>query len=562
MLIFAEAGQEISWPQLITGLGGGLALFLFGMHRMTESLKTLAGEGMKTILAKLTKNRFSALFAGTAVTAILQSSSVTTVLLVGFISAGLLNAGASVGVIIGANVGTTITAQIIAFKVTAFAMLFIALGYLMEVAGKKERIRLSGMMIMGLGLIFFGMDLMSQATGPLRDYPPFIEAMSNISNPIWGIAIGTLFTALVQSSSATTGIVIVLGSQGLINLETGILLVFGANIGTCVTAALSSIGKPREAVKAAVIHTIFNIAGVLLWVAFIPYLASIVGNITPNLSDGSQDIAREVANAHTLFNVVNAFIFIWFTTPLAKLADLIVPKSEAPDPGSGQTAYLDPFYLTSPAVALDRALLETRRLFQATLAIHGEVGRAAVSGDAKELSHLIAQIEGLQSIQADIDHYLGQISLKDLVGDQPKHILALSSLVRHMNNWLDLLNNQLCDQGLHRLRKQIEFSSAYQEAAVHLTQEIQKALSAAWPRSPDEQSAVEFLKKKDMRRLIEESEAAIGDKLRAKQRKGILAYSLELEIIEGLKHIYLLRKLIKKTSSELPTKIELDQPLP
>ncbi len=321
----------IEFGALITGLGGGLALFLFGIRQMTESLKIVAGSSMKGLLARLTANRFTAALAGAIITAVIQSSSVTTVLVVGFVSAGLLTLSQSIGVIIGANVGTTITAQIIAFNVYQYGLLMIAIGFLTDVVAKSEKIKQWGIVLMGLGLIFFGMELMSNATGPLRQWPPFIDAMQNMRNPLLSILFGLIFTAIVQSSSATTGIVIVLASQGLISLESGIGLVFGANIGTCVTAIISAFGRPREAVQAAWIHVVFNIGGVLLWMFFIPQFAQLARGISPsaNYLEGSARLAadtpRQIANAHTLFNVGNTFLFIWFTGPLAKLVDRIVP---------------------------------------------------------------------------------------------------------------------------------------------------------------------------------------------------------------------------------------------
>ena len=249
----------IDYIALLTGLGGGLALFLYGMRKMSDALKVVAGGGMKVVLERLTTNRFTAVISGALVTAVIQSSSVTTVMVVGFITAGLINFTQSVGIIIGANIGTTVTAQIIAFKITQYSLVMIAVGFLMELLAKSQRIRQYGITIMGLGLLFFGMELMSNATSPLRSYTPFIELMQEMRHPLMGIAVGALFTAVVQSSSATTGIVIVLGTQGFITLEAGIALIFGANIGTCVTAMLAAIGKPREAVKAAIVHVIFNI---------------------------------------------------------------------------------------------------------------------------------------------------------------------------------------------------------------------------------------------------------------------------------------------------------------
>ena len=301
----------INFGLMLINLAGGLALFLYGMHKMTEALKILAGERVKDLLARLTTNRFSAAFAGASVTAVIQSSSITTVLVVGFITAGMMTFEQSIGVILGANVGTTITAQIIAFKVTKTALFFIAIGFFTEVFVERPRFKHTGAMFMGLGLLFFGMELMSQATGPLRTFEPFMNLMQEMKNPLLGVLIGGIFTALVQSSSATTGIVIVMASQGLITLETGIALILGSNVGTCVTAWISSLGKPREATQAAVAHVLFNVTGVLLFVGFIPQFADLVRTLSPATLalNGAERLAadtpRQLANAHTVFNVFN-----------------------------------------------------------------------------------------------------------------------------------------------------------------------------------------------------------------------------------------------------------------
>ena len=326
------------WPKMAIQLFGGLALFLFGMEQMANALKAVAGERMKVILAKLTTNRFMGAITGAFVTAVIQSSSVTTVLVVGFISAGLMSMSQSIGVIMGANIGTTITAQIVAFKVTKYAMLMIAIGFSGLFFSKKEQIRHYGGMLMGLGLIFFGMGIMSEAMSPLRTYQPFLDLMVRMENPFIGILIAALFTALVQSSSATTGIVIVMASQGFITLPAGIALAFGANIGTCVTAMLASIGKPREAVRAALVHVFFNVAGVLVWLAFIPNLAEIVLLISPVSADLPEaarlaaDTPRQIANAHTIFNIANTLLFIGFVGVFASVVEKLVPDKP---PGRG-----------------------------------------------------------------------------------------------------------------------------------------------------------------------------------------------------------------------------------
>ncbi|MCP4040832.1 MAG: Na/Pi cotransporter family protein, partial [Gammaproteobacteria bacterium] len=233
-----SGSQTMKWGQMAMTLFGGLAIFLYGMELMTDSLKAVAGDRMKTILEKLTTNRFAGVVTGAGVTAVVQSSSVTTVIVVGFVTAGLMNLSQAIGVIFGANIGTTITAQIVAFKVTKYALLMVSVGFLMMMVSKKEHIKHWGAMLMGLGFVFFGMSVMSGAMKPLRSYQPFLDMMTQMENPLIGILIAAAFTGLIQSSSATTGIVIVMATEGLVTLPAGIALAFGANVGTCVTAML------------------------------------------------------------------------------------------------------------------------------------------------------------------------------------------------------------------------------------------------------------------------------------------------------------------------------------
>jgi phosphate:Na+ symporter len=280
--VFSAEGTNAAAPSQLDiftmgmGLVGGLALFLFGMEQLADALKARAGDSLKDVLARLTTNRVTGALTGAFVTACVQSSSVTTVLVVGFITANIMSLSQSVSVIFGANIGSTVTAQIIAFKVTKYALLLVAVGFAASFLGKREEIKQYGFMCMGMGMIFLGMGMMSSAMHPLRTYGPFLELMTQMESPLLAITVAAAFTGLIQSSAATTGIVIVMAGQGLISLPAGIALAFGANIGTCITAILASIGKPREAVRASMVHILFNIIGVLLWVGLIDQLGRIV----------------------------------------------------------------------------------------------------------------------------------------------------------------------------------------------------------------------------------------------------------------------------------------------
>ncbi|MCJ7628815.1 MAG: Na/Pi cotransporter family protein, partial [Longimicrobiales bacterium] len=357
-------GSELQIFPLFMGLFGGLALFLYGLELLSDALKSVAGGRMKDILARLTTNRFTAVLTGAFVTAVVQSSSVTTVLVVGFVTANLMTMAQSIGIIMGANIGTTFTTQIIAFNVAKYSLLLVILGFAVFFLSRRERPRKQGLAVLGLGLVFFGMGIMGDAMAPLRGLPPFVVAMAHLESLGLGIFVGALFTALIQSSAATTGVVIVLSSQGLLSLPAGIALVLGANIGTCITALLAALGKPREAVRAATVHILFNVVGVLIWLKFIGQLADLVVWMTPEASalHGLEKVAaetpRQIANAHTVFNVVNTLLFLPFVGLLAKGAELLVPDRPLSDEDIIQPKYLDAELIQTPSLAVDRARLE------------------------------------------------------------------------------------------------------------------------------------------------------------------------------------------------------------
>ncbi len=362
----AQDQESLNWLRMSLELVGGLALFLIGIDRLADGLRVAAGDQIKTVLARFTSNRISGAVTGAGITALIQSSSVTTVLVVGFVSAGLMTLSQSIGVIFGANIGTTITAQIAAFDVGKEALPLIAIGFLMTSLMRSPAVRHIGSAILGLGLLFFGMEIMGDAMRPLRSYEPFLNVMQNLERPIYAIALAAGFTALVQSSSATTGIVIVMASQGVISLPLGIAFALGANIGTCATAGLAAIGKTVEAQRAAVVHVLFNVAGGLLWVLFIGELmimAIAISPTTPGLFAAdllAADAPRQIANANTLFNVINTLLFLPLAGVFAVLVLRLVP--ERPEPEVETLRYLSDELIDTPAIAIMNAHFERQRM--------------------------------------------------------------------------------------------------------------------------------------------------------------------------------------------------------
>ena len=549
--VAATGDAGLDWAQMFIQLAGGLALFLFGMDQMGESLKIVAGDKMRLILGKLTTNRLMGLVTGTLVTAIIQSSSVTTVMLVGFVTANLMSLSQAIGVILGADIGTTITAQIVAFPVKKYALLLVACGFLMTFTSKKEDIRQYGVLIMGLGMIFFGMAVMSGAMKPLRSYEPFIELMQNVSNPLIGILVSTAFTALVQSSSATMGIVIVLASQGLISLEGGVALALGANIGTCATAGLAAIGKPREAVRVAVAHVTFKIAGVLLIVWFIPPFADLVRSISPaaehltGMDRLAADTPRQVANAHTLFNVGIAFLFLPFAGVFARFCEWVVPDrplTEAEElDARHEPKYLDEVLVDTPALALDRTRLEIGRLGDRVGDMYEAFLEPTFAHDTARLEEIAEMDVDVDMLHARIVAYLARISSGELSRNETDVLLRLIQAANQIEHMGDLIETNLVGLGQKLAEDGVTVSSQTADIIRDYHAKVGDALRGSTDafREDDVKLARRVRKMKP-----EMAEMAMGsvrhalERLVADEPNRMQAYTREMELIENLSRIY------------------------
>jgi phosphate:Na+ symporter len=470
-LALAEEGavSPISWGALIMGLVGGLAFFLYGMEQMSEGLKKSAGNQMRSILRTLTKNRVIGLVVGAFVTMVIQSSSATTVMLVSFVQAQLMTFAQTLGVILGADIGTTVTAQLVAFKLTDYALLMVAAGFCLRMFGKKDSIIHLGEAILGFGILFYGMKLMSTSMAPLRTYPEFIALLKNLENPVTGILFAALFTALIQSSSAFTGIVIVLAQQSLITLEAGIPLILGANIGTCITAGLASIGARREAKRVALAHVLFKVAGVLLLIFWIGAFANLVRGIGSHFGSGA---ARQIANAHTLFNVGIGIIFLPFTGYFAKLILKIMPEKEVDRGLIPKTWHIDDSVLGTPTAAIALARAEITRMIK----IAGRMLDALILPFTKDgvfsdpyRPHL-SLIQGLDMREEKIDfleervgEYLVKIGQKELSKSQMREVLGLMSIVNDIETIGDIIHRNVIPQINKKRTLQTDFSEEGKE---------------------------------------------------------------------------------------------------
>ena len=303
---------------------GGLALFLYGMHMMSNGLEVAAGNKMKSILEKLTSNRFLGVGVGALITALIQSSSATTVMIVGFVNSGLMKLENAVWVIMGANIGTTITGQLIAIDITALAPIIAFIGVALIAFFKSKKLDAIGTSMGGLGILFMGMEMMSSAMVPLRTMPEFVSLITKFENPFIGVLVGALFTAVIQSSSASVGILQALAMSGVITLPSAIYVLFGQNIGTCITAVIASIGTDKNAKRTTILHLSFNIIGTVLFIiiSMLTPFASFMQQLTPN------NVAAQIANVHTVFNVVTTLLLLPLGTQLVKLSYFILPEKD------------------------------------------------------------------------------------------------------------------------------------------------------------------------------------------------------------------------------------------
>ena len=343
---------------IVISLMGGLGLFLYGMNLMGEGLQKSAGTRLKAIIKLLTSNIFMGVLVGTGVTAVIQSSSATTVMVVGFVNAGIMTLKQAIGVIMGANIGTTVTAQLVSFNLNGMAPVALGIGIVLYLFGKNPKVKHISEILIGFGMLFTGMEFMKDAVEPLRDYKGFTDMLVSFGQyPILGLLLGFGITAIVQSSSASMGMLVALAAEGLIPLNAALPILYGQNIGTCVTSLLSSIGANKNAKRAAVIHLIFNVLGTILFLIFLNKpVVSLVTGMDPG------NVARQIANTHTLFNIISVLILLPFNNIIIKMAMRIIPDKAEDEEDIKTVKYIDDKMLEIPSIALINTIKETYRM--------------------------------------------------------------------------------------------------------------------------------------------------------------------------------------------------------
>ncbi|NIN35805.1 MAG: Na/Pi cotransporter family protein, partial [Gammaproteobacteria bacterium] len=443
--------------QLVFGLLGGLGLFLFGMKIMSEGLQKIAGSRMRKILGALTNNRIVGTLVGIAVTTIIQSSSATTVMVVGFVNAGLMSLVQSIGIILGANIGTTVTAQLIAFKITKYALPAIGIGAGFKLFSKNKKWSYLGEVLLGFGLLFFGLSVMKSAFDPLKTSEEFRQLFLIVGdNHLLGVLIGAVLTMIVQSSSATIGITIALASSGIISFEASMALILGENIGTTITANLAAIGTNLAARRTALAHFLFNAIGVCYMLVFFTFFLKFISSITPGDADfiiqtqeqavrlggdlGDKPfIARHIANTHTMFNIINTIIFLPLVGLLAKLSTMMIRGREADIEFHLQ--YLDSRVLNTPPIALAQARSETRRMAKIAQEMVDETLAFLQDHDLKRIAVLEKKEELTDLLQKEITDFLVSLSQQSITQESSKEVASMMHMVNDLERVGDHCEN-------------------------------------------------------------------------------------------------------------------------
>lgn len=451
----------------ILSLIGGLSLFLYGMHMMSNGLEQSAGDKLQTILERLTRNRFLAVFVGAGITAVIQSSSATTVMVIGFVNSGLMKLDKAVWIIMGANIGTTITGQLIALDITAIAPIFAIIGTIMVTFMKSKKINHIGSVIAGLGILFIGMDFMGNAMAPLQDSQEFINIMTTFTNPVFGIAAGAIFTAIIQSSSASIGILQTLASQNLISLQGASFVLFGQNIGTCITAFLASLGGNRNAKRAALIHLMFNFIGTVIFlVIFLMFpFADFIANLTPNAP------MAQIANVHTIFNVTTTLLLLPIGKKLADITLVLLPLHDD-EKSAKPSTFVDEVSIGTSFMAVAQLKKDVRKMLTISNESFSSISYTLIEGAKCDLEFIMKNEASINHINDRISNFMTQISKLDLQDSDKQRCNLYFKLALDVERIGDHIVN-LLEYGQMLNKKEIHFDETHKEELTNLSKTIE-----------------------------------------------------------------------------------------
>ena len=455
---------------IIIGIMGGLGLFLYGMNLMGEALEKAAGSKLKKIIELLTSNIFMGVIVGALVTAVIQSSSATTVMVVGFVNAGIMSLPQAVGVIMGANIGTTVTAQLVSFDLNALAPVALGLGIILYLFSGKPKTKHLAEVLIGFGILFTGMDFMKDAVKPLVEYQGFTNALLTFGKyPILGLLLGFGITAIIQSSSASMGMLVVLASQDLIPLTAALPILYGQNIGTCVTSLLSSIGASINAKRAAIIHLIFNILGTIIFLLFLNgVVVKAVVAVDPT------NVARQIANVHTIFNILSTLILLPFNKIIIKIATKLVPESKTEEDDDVKVIkYIDDRIIETPSIALINVEKETLRMGEKSRQNLDSAMKGLLDKSEKDIEKTLKREKVINELQKTILNYLLKLSKAPLNEEAREVIDALFNTVNDIERVGDHAEN-LAELAQSAVEANVEFSD---HAKTELTDMYNKVLS-------------------------------------------------------------------------------------
>jgi len=463
---------------ILIALFGGLGLFLYGMTMMSDGLEKSAGSRMEKVIEKMSGNVFMGVLVGTGVTAIVQSSSATTVMVVGFVNAGIMNLSQAIGIIMGANIGTTITAQLVAFELTAVAPVAIAAGTAIKLFSKKSKRKIFGEILLGFGILFLGMDIMKDAMSPLREFEGFNTLIQSISvDTFWGtvkgFAVGFAITAIVQSSSATTSILIALAATGALPIESAFPILLGTNVGTCVTAILSSIGANRNSKRAALMHLLFNFFGTVI---FIIFFSDITVTAVKSMSD---DPARQLANAHTIFNVANVLLLLPLSGLIVKVVKKLIPENEDEKLETYYgSKFLDDRILSTPTIALGQVSKEVLHMGEVVIKSYEYAAKALSENNLKAAQKTFKIEKSVNQLEREISEYLVKLS-NESVGDDDRAIIdSLFSTVNDIERIGDHADN-LAELGIYKIENDIRFSDKASIEIKEMIEHVEKSVILA-----------------------------------------------------------------------------------
>lgn len=518
---------------MLIALFGGMALLLYGMQLVGEGLQLAAGGRMRQILGALTSSRIRGVLAGAFITAVIQSSSATTVMLVSLAGSGLMGFPQAISVILGADVGTTLTVQLIALKIFDYALLLVGIGWVLVYAGGRKVVRHIGQAILGFGFVFFAMKVMADAMAPLRQSEIFkILLVSLADEPLLGVIIAATFSALVHSSAATIGLAITLSLQELLPLSAAIPIIYGANIGTCVTALASSLGGRADAKRVAMAHTLFKVVGVLV---FLPF----TGPFTRLVAWTASDMPHRIANAHTLFNVGITLLFLPLAPVMARLIMQLVPDDRERE-GLFRARYLDENVLTTPAVALGQATREALRMADIVSEMLAKTLTAFARRDPELIESIEQQDNQVDVLNREIKHFLTKLSQERFNDEQGKREFAILGFVDNMENIGDIVDKNLMELAKKKVAKGVNFSEAgLQEITLlhrRVMQNLEVAIAAFASNDPG-------LAQQVLERKLEISQAerrfrqAHVERLHAGYRESFDTSEIHLDVLTNLKRI-------------------------